>query len=60
MKIKMGEWHTYPTGCGYQLIRPICGGEGGVGEEECCIQSREREWGRRKKEERRKNEEESD
>jgi hypothetical protein len=43
MEITMGEWHTYPTGCGYQLMRPIHGGEGCFGEEECRSRSRERE-----------------
>jgi hypothetical protein len=52
----MGEWHTYPTGCGYQFMRPIHGGDEAF-EEECGSQSREREWGK-KKEARRKNEEE--
>jgi hypothetical protein len=48
MKITMGEWHTYPTGCGYELMRLILGGDGAFGEEECGSRSREREWEKKK------------
>jgi hypothetical protein len=35
MKLTRGEWHTYPTGSAYQLMKPMSGGEWAFGEEKC-------------------------
>jgi hypothetical protein len=37
-----------PMGSGYQLMKPIRGGDGVFGEEECGSRGQEREWGKKK------------
>jgi hypothetical protein len=54
MKLTGEEWHAYPMGSGYQLIKLIRVGDGACWVEENGNRRREREWGRRKKEEMRK------
>jgi hypothetical protein len=48
MKLTEKEWHTYPIGSGYQLMKPIR-----VGDEACWVEEnggrrREGEWGKKK------------
>jgi hypothetical protein len=48
MKLTEEEWHTYPTGSGYQLMKPIRVGDEICWAEENGNRRREREWGKEK------------
>jgi hypothetical protein len=48
MKLTEDEWHTYPMGSGYQLMKLIRAGDGACWVEENGSRRREREWGKKK------------